>query len=100
MEYKGSPLRRMATSMELPPPSPSQAPSFNQPTLEADDFVRWGKDVRSSSSSSGVFGASSGYSSVHGEFLSRFSEPSMMIYVPSLPNFVVRLVTLPGRLII
>jgi hypothetical protein len=63
------PLRRMATSTELPPPSPSQAPSFSQPTLEADDFVRWGKALRSSSSGSGsLFGTSSGYSSVHGEF--------------------------------
>jgi hypothetical protein len=53
--------------MELPPPSPSQAPSFSQPTLEADDFVRWGKDLRSNSAGSGVFGISSGYSSVHGE---------------------------------
>ena len=68
MVHKGTPLRRMATSTELPPPSPSQAPSFSQPTLETDDFVRWGKDLRSNSSGSGVFGSSSSYSSVHGEF--------------------------------
>ena len=53
--------------MELPPPSPSQAPNFTQPTLEADDFVRWGEDLRSNSAGSGVFGGSSGYPSVHGE---------------------------------
>ncbi|KAF9653514.1 hypothetical protein BDM02DRAFT_3125503 [Thelephora ganbajun] len=51
--------------MELPPPSPSQAPNLTQPTLEADDFVRWGKDLRSNSAGSGAFGGSSGYSSVH-----------------------------------
>jgi len=101
MEYKGTPLRRMATSMELPPPSPSQAPSFSQPTLQADDFVRWGKDLRSSSSGSGVFGASSGYSSVHGEFPSPSSEPSRVIYdVPSLQNLFFRLITFPGRLVV
>ena len=100
MEYKGTPLRRKATSMELPPPSPSQAPSFSQPTLGGDDFVRWGKDMRSSSSGSGVFSGSSGYSSVHGEFPSCFSEHSRMIYVPSLPNLIFRLVAFPGRLII
>lgn len=60
--------------MEPPPPSPSQAPSFSQPTLEADDFVRWGKDLGSNSAGSGVFGVSSGYSSAHGESISLFSE--------------------------
>ncbi|KAF9777266.1 hypothetical protein BJ322DRAFT_1188161 [Thelephora terrestris] len=31
MVHKGTPLRRVSTSMELPPPSPSQAPTFTQP---------------------------------------------------------------------
>jgi hypothetical protein len=100
MVQQGTPLRRTATSMELPPPSPSQAPNFTQPTLEADDFVRWGKDLRSNSVGSGVFGGSSGYSSVHGELASWCSGVSRVILVYSLSNLIFRLVAVPGRFII
>lgn len=72
----------MATSMELPPPSPSQAPNFSQPTLDIDDFVRWGKDSRSSSSG-GLFGSSSGYSSIH---VSRTSSSDSSLFPEDLSS--------------